>query len=303
VNDQTPAAHWVRVAPGGTDVRDPDWKLLLARISDGVCTPFLGAGAIASTLPLGSEVAQRWAVAHGYPLDDGHDLARVAQFLAVHADDAMYPKELIGDELGALPPPDFTAEGEPHAALARLPLPIYITTNYDESMLAALAAAGKDPRREICRWNRSPALAEEPSPFADAGYTPTPANPLVFHLHGRLGLPESLVLTEDDYLDFLVAISRDPGLLPHPIQRALASTSLLFVGYRLADWDFRVIHRGLVAATEASLRRLSVTVQLTAEPAARDYLDRYFGALKLRVYWGTATEFAAELGERRSAVV
>ena len=53
-----------------------------------------------------------------------------------------------------------------------------------------------------------------------------------------------------------------------------------------------------MAATEASLRRLSVTVQLTAEDAARDYLDRYFNALKLRVYWGTAATFAADLHER-----
>ena len=42
------------------------------------------------------------------------------------------------------------------------------------------------------------------------------------------------MLTEDDYLDFLVAVSRDEELLPHQIQRALAGTSLLFVGYRLA---------------------------------------------------------------------
>ena len=109
------------------------------------------------------------------------------------------------------------------------------------------------------------------------------------------------MLTEDDYLDFLVAIARDAALLPHQIQRALAGTSLLFVGYRLADWDFRVIHRGLVAATEASLRRLSVTVQLAAEEPAREYLDQYFGALKLRVYWGTAAAFAGELSERWAA--
>jgi hypothetical protein len=283
-------------------LRDTDWRLLLARIADGACTPFLGAGATAHALPLASDIARRWAGDHGYPLGDADDLARVAQFLAVHQDDAMYPKELIGDEFAQLDPPDFTADGEPHALLASLPLPIFITTNYDDSMYAALAAAGKDPHREVCRWNRSPALAEEPSPFADAAYVPTAANPLVYHLHGRIGLPESLVLTEDDYLDFLVAVSRDPGLLPHPIQRALAGTSLLFIGYRLADWEFRVIHRGLVAATEASLRRLSVTVQLTADAPAREYLDEYFGALKVRVYWGTAAEFVADLGRRRSAV-
>jgi hypothetical protein len=254
----------------------------------------------AHAIPLGAQIARRWSASHGYPLEDVDDLARVSQYLAVHQDDAMYPKELLTQELQELPSTDLTVPCEPHAGLASLPLPMFLTTNYDDSMYRALLAAGKDPRREICRWNKSPALSEAPSAFADSAYAPTPANPLVYHLHGRLGLPESLVLTEDDYLDFLVAIAANPRLLPHPIQRALAGTSLLFVGYRLADWDFRVIHRGLVAASEASLRRLSVTVQLSATDAARDYLDRYFGALKLRVYWGSAQDFVEELLERWS---
>ena len=282
-------------------MRDPDWNLLLARVEDAACTPFLGAGAAAHALPLGAEIAQRWATEYGYPLEDTHDLARVAQFVAVHADDAMYPKDLLRRELAGLPGPDLTASGEPHMVLARLPLPVYITTNYDNAMFDALTAVGKDPRREVCRWNRSPMLRDAESPFADPAYRPTPANPLVYHLHGYLELHESIVLTEDDYLDFLVAIAREPDLLPHHVQRALAGTSLLFLGYRLADWDFRVIHRGLVAALEASLRRLSVTVQLAAEDAARQYLDQYFGALKLRVYWGTAAEFAGELEGRWGA--
>src|SRR5437867_1776553 len=107
-------------------MRDTDWNLLLGRIGDGLCTPFLGAGAAADALPLGAQIAERWASAHGYPLEDVHDLARVAQFLAVHQDDAMYPKELLGDELGALPGPDLSSAGEPHAILAGLPLPIFI---------------------------------------------------------------------------------------------------------------------------------------------------------------------------------
>lgn len=159
-------------------MRDTDWNLMLARIRDGLCTPFLGAGAAAHALPLGAQIAQRWAVAHRYPLDDAHDLARVSQFLAVHQDDAMYPKELLRDELMALPVTDVAAPDDPHAVLAGLPLPLFITTNYDDSMYHALKAAGKDPRREVCRWNRSAALAQEPSPLADPTYTPTPANPL-----------------------------------------------------------------------------------------------------------------------------
>jgi hypothetical protein len=251
----------------------------------------------AGTLPLGSEIARRWADEHGYPLDDPHDLARVAQFLGVHRDDAMLPKEEICRELEFHGLPDFTQKNEPHAALAKLPLPIFLTTNYESSMVAALRQRGKEPRQEFCRWNNSPAVRSEPT-VLDASFTPTPTNPIVFHLHGHLGVPESLVLTEDDYLDFLVAISRNENLLPHQIERALAGASLLFIGYRLADWDFRVLHRGLVMAGERSLRRLSVTVQLRATDSARDYLDKYFGSMNVRVYWGTASEFALELDRR-----
>ncbi len=46
--------------------------------------------------------------------------------------------------------------------------------------------------------------------------------------------------TEDDYLDFLCAISGDLSLLPPRIQEAFTDTSLLFLGHRIADWDFRV---------------------------------------------------------------
>lgn len=277
---------------------DEDWQLLMRRIRGGSCTPFLGAGAASGTLPLGRDIAERWAREHGYPLEDTGDLARVAQYVGVRSDDAMVPKELIRAEIEGLGPPDFSRPDEPHGALAGLPLPLFITTNYDGFMVAALREAGKDPKRELCRWNASPTLSHEPTVLARK-FVPTPASPVVFHLHGHLDVPESLVLTEDDYLGFLVALSRDTSLLPHQILKAFASTSLLFVGYRLTDWSFRVIHRGVVMAGDPSLRRLSVTVQLPAtDDASREYLDRYFGAYRVRVYWGTAEQFVTELRER-----
>jgi SIR2-like domain len=278
---------------------EDDWQLLLGRIKSGNCTPFLGAGACAGTLPLGGDVAARWAREFDYPLGDARDLARVAQFLAVRMGDAMAPKERISEEFRRFSEPAVTGDGEPHSVLAELPLPIFITTNYDGFMANALRRARKDPQSEICRWNRSPAVKGEPVVLT-SGFAPTPARPVVFHLHGRLEVPESLVLTEDDYLDFLVAVSREQRLLPHQIKKALAGASLLFIGYRLADWNFRVLHRGLVMAGESSLRRLSVTVQLHAASAEREYLEKYFGAMNVRVYWGDASDFASELRERWS---
>lgn len=75
-------------------LKEGDWGLLLERIKDGKCTPFLGAGACAGTLPLGAEVAKEWAEKYAYPLEDSSDLARVAEYLAV-TKDPMSPKEEI----------------------------------------------------------------------------------------------------------------------------------------------------------------------------------------------------------------
>jgi len=62
-----------------------------------------------------------------------------------------------------------------------------------------------------------------------------------------------LCLTEDDYLGFSRSIfartskSKTERAGPRVIEEALTATSLLFVGYRLSDINFRVIFRGLVA--------------------------------------------------------
>jgi hypothetical protein len=158
--------------------------------------------------------------------------------------------------------------------------------------------AGKEPRRELCRWQKGD-VYKDVRPVLDGTFVPEPAKPVVFHLHGHLGVPESLVLTEDDYLDFLVAVSRDELLLlPHEVQKAVA-TSLLFVGYSLSDWDFRVILRGILSRLTKSDRWLNVTVQLPRDdPQQEEYLEEYFrGLFEVKVFWGTAREFAQELRE------
>jgi hypothetical protein len=287
-------------------MRDEDWDLLVARIRAEKCTPFLGAGACWPTLPTGKDLARQWAKAHKYPLDDKEDLARVAQYLGVHLDDQVVPKEQIIEHFADLGTPDFTKADEPHMALAKLPVPIYITTNYDDFMEQALRLEGKDPQPEICRWNSHPAVQNAPGVLRDdPDFEPTPRKPLVFHLLGQAPIPESLVLTEDDYLDFLVAVARNEEVLPDRIREAFAGTSLLFIGYSLADWDFRVLHRGLVMTGEAALRRISVTVQLERKDRnarrAREYLEKYFARMAARVYWGDADKFAAELTEKWEA--
>ena len=219
-------------------LEEKDWKLLLRRIKDGKCTPFLGAGACCEKIPIGSQIANEWAKKYDYPMEDSYDLIRVAQFVAV-TEDAMTPKEEICKKINELlkevTPKYFEIPDELHGVLADLPLPVYITTNYDDLMVRALKSRGKTPNQEICRWNKC-LMQRKPT---SSDFDPTPEKPLVFHLHGFCEIPESLVLTDDDYLDFLVAISMEQNLLPPRIQEAFTSTSLLFLGYRIADWDFK----------------------------------------------------------------
>jgi SIR2-like protein len=285
---------------------DYQWELLLKRISKGECTPFLGAGACFGTLPLGRTIAEQWAKNHDYPLDDAHDLARVSQYLALKYGESLYPKEKIIEEyFDGVNTPDFTSPDEPHALLAELPLPIYMTTNYDDFMIRALADRKKNVQKELCRWHES--IQELPSPF-DNGFIPTPENPIVYHLHGHKDSANSLVLTEDDYLDFLVNISSNDQpnnrVIPPAIRAAMTRTSLLFIGYSLADWDFRVIFRGLLKTIGTNQQRVSITVQLapgsktSSQEEVQGYLDRYFEKDKMTVYWGTAREFTSELRSR-----
>lgn len=289
---------------------ESDWNILIKRIHAKKCTPFIGAGACAGTLPLGSEIAREWAGEYGYPLNDTGDLARVSQFLALK--DPIFPKEEIQTRFKKVAPPDFTKPDEPHALLADLNLPIYITTNYDSFMYLALKNRQRDPKRELCRWNKI--IENETSSVfgtkedkADNG--PTPANPLVYHLHGHYDNPQSLVLTEDDYLNFLVNLSTESQtVLPHAIRTALATTSLLFIGYSLSDWNFRVLFRGLIGSGGSSHAYPSIAVQLTpsslsdnsenGKKRAQEYLNEYFTTIQkvnVKVYWGDIKEFSTEL--------
>ncbi len=123
-------------------------------------------------------------------------------------------------------------------------------------------------------------------------------------------MPESLVLTEDDYLNFLVNISKDKDLLPYQIRKAMAGTSLLFLGYRISDWDFRVLFRGIASYVENSTKRAHISVQLALEyeriskkqqAKVQEYLEDYFANLAIRVSWGSSREFATELRRRWEA--
>ncbi len=102
-------------------------------------------------------------------------------------------------------------------------------------MESALKNKGKDPVSEFCRQNNYGQAAGIQSFFDDPEYKPKEAKPLVYRLHGNRDIPQSMVLTENDYIDFTVNISKDntSSILPAKIRQIFADTTILFIGYSL----------------------------------------------------------------------
>jgi hypothetical protein len=315
------------------DVAMEKWPALLRHIRRGRCTPILGPGLTEPLLGSRREIARRWADTYTFPMApyDCEDLPQVAQYLAVNQD-RMFPRDELGEHLRQeilrrygedLPDaPEsasldelITAVGaqrrardpaEPHRMLAGLPLPVYITTDPSNLLADALAAAGKHPQVELCLWNNDVALL--PSIYDEQpGYRPDVQHPLVYHLFGRIQEPDSLVLTEDDYFDYLIGTTRDRDLIPAVVRRALADTALLFLGFRMDDWNFRVLFRSIMSQEGRGRRSryAHVAVQIDPEEGrileperARRYLESYFQEADISIYWGSAEDFVRELQSR-----
>lgn len=191
-------------------------------------------------------------------------------------------------------PSPHDAASNPLRLLAALPLSIFVTTSFHETLEDVLRTGAKQPkdvRTEVFRWRDG--LDSIPSVFArEPDYTPTPEQPLVYHLHGLDRYPESLVLTEDDYLDFLTNIFRE-GRNIHPrVRQALTESSLVLIGYHPREWDFRTIFRGVIRPRPQGILKDNVYIQVDrSDQHLTTYLEKYMRQSFFEVEWCEPADF------------
>lgn len=299
------------------------------------------------------ELADYWAQEIGYPLLDSYRMSRVAQyqvfkmegqateakksylaflkrmllsvaenvasieedsdFAATVAALKQVRRASFADIVNELDFPRFPEDKEdPLRVLARLPIKIFLTTSYYDFIEQALVAENKKPRSRLCLWNMD-AEAVEQEHRSNPDYEPDVKNPVVYHLFGMERYPQSMVLSEDDYLRFLWRLAQPPAddgdelIIPSYLEAELKSSSLLLLGYRLQDWDLRVLFHGLlnVDRVAAARERTSVAIQIDPDDqplvknrkGAEYYLDSYFREAKFHMRIQPVDEFIAELGE------
>jgi SIR2-like protein len=77
---------------------------------------------------------------------------------------------------------------------------------------------------------------------------------------GYFEVPETMVLSESDYLDFMVRLQEKVPILPPEITIAVTTNTLLFAGYSLSDWNFRVLELSDATSTGLSFTLVVVAV-------------------------------------------
>jgi hypothetical protein len=311
------------------------WPPLLSHIEKKRCLPILGPGLVDSLLGTRVEMARILAEAWNYPMsmESRKNLPQVSQYLTSIWDEVSFIEKMMDysknmiykrfkDEISEI---DKTQDldklisnigrkrrnenvNEPHGFLAKQNIPVFITTTFNSLLEDALKEEGKEPRSEICHWN------DRNKDFVsinkkDPDYEATVKEPLVYYLFGRICEPESLVITEDNYFDYLIGITKFNDDIPLVIKNYLANSSLLMLGHELDSWDFRVLYRSILnqegAEKGRQLRNMAAQVNpeednIVEPEEARKYLEKYFGEKKIDVFWGTVYEFIHEFNKQQN---
>lgn len=324
------------------------WDTLAADIGSDQCLPILGPGLTESLFGSTRAMARKWAERYEFPLAprDRDDLAQVAQYLdyqksrnyailelrkyLVGQVRERYPQELAqaksarGEDLltcdlfegllnelilvvGKAQRQNYP--GDVHHQLARLPCRIFVNANRDNLLRDALLELGKRPQVQLCTWrmvNDRHKPSGKPMP---KDYSPSIEEPLIFHVFGNLEQPMSLVLSEDDYFDFLTAVTRAENVkklgIPTSVSRAFAESGWLLLGFQPDDWDFRVLLRGVLKqpGDAQGMQNMRVAVQINPSEGsqidptrATKYVEKFFQTQgKMTTFWGTPEAFMARL--------
>jgi len=254
------------------NIRDRHWNVLLDSIESCNCIPVIGPdlcmmrddGARHNlAIALSQELAEILLEDKQVQAKDPNHLRLVSQ---------MFQNELSRDELSV----EVKGFYERHARrlaeckdptfenLAALPFELFVTSRHDKMLEHHLEEQGKQPKVKHYHFK-----GDRTATLRALG---TVEEPVVYHLHGSFEDPSSLVITENDLLDFLRAVvASDPGL-PIDLQNLFHGKNVLFLGFGLGDYHLRI----LLHALNLSKRNMSFVLENTPVAEYQKVFDQRF---------------------------
>jgi hypothetical protein len=162
-------------------------------------------------------------------------------------------------------------------ALAEMPFRMVITTNYDRLFERSLPA-DKTPQYGIYKPNIKKAEAT-----FNLDTVPDENKPFIYKLHGDINERESIVITDEDYIHFILRMSDTEKFHPVPklFRSQFAEWPTLFIGYSLQDYNLRVLIRTLLWKLDVASLPTMYSVDLKPDPL----IEYFYGTGPTRYVW------------------
>lgn len=224
-----------------TELRDRDWEVLLRSIERDNCVLLLGPEldlALDGGQPrnlaseLAAELAEVLSEERDRDVPRNASLSLVAQIFenelsrdVLEMEVERFYRKCADDVVGKT---EASFEG-----LATIPFSMVITSRHDTTFAQILAQNGKEPRTRTYEFtgDRRDIL----------GHLGTAEEPLVYQLHGSLDKVGSVVITENDQLEFLRAVVSENPKLPTDLTNQLRDKNFLFVGFGIRSFQLRLL--------------------------------------------------------------
>ncbi|HSE82426.1 MAG TPA: SIR2 family protein [Gaiellaceae bacterium] len=280
------------------------YSVVIKGMFEGRVVPLLGAGVNLcgrpegmvwkygdpNHMPSGDELAEFLADYFEFPSKGRPDLARVSQYAAViqgsgplyeelhQLFDADYPPTSLHTFLAGLP-------AVQREVLGKAKYQLIVTTNYDDALERAFARAGEpydvvtyeaegEHRGAFFHWpyEEEPRLIERPNEYADIAQAD---RTVILKMHGAIDRRDpdrdSFVITEDHYIEYL-ARTDISNLIPVTLAAKLRKSAFLFLGYRMRDWNLRVILQRIWGEQRLSYK--SWAIQLDPEAIEQEFWSK-----------------------------
>lgn len=259
--------------------------------------PFLGAGACAEYvtkvgrvpgIPLGGKftelILDRCRSLNGQPNGSQLDLLSAAEYLVYLESGSREGLESIfASEISRI-----TQPRPIHTVLAQLvEIGVVITTNYDQLLEMALGQYGR-PLSKYVYDSQNPRTG-----VCSERFPVKPPNIILHKMHGTIEQRRTMVVTQSDYIRYLANLTDPARGMPEYFRKiVIPNQSLLFLGYSLRDWNFRVIWEGVLSSYAESGTSLK-SYAVVRQPS--DFDRDYFRDRKIVLLDFDITEFAKAL--------
>jgi hypothetical protein len=177
--------------------------------------------------------------------------------------------------------------------------PLIVTTNYDRALEQAFEDAGEkfdlvfysnaidtQIRDKFLHQKPNDTPKEIPAPVNEYTELSFSQRPVILKLYGsldRIEKEESLVITEENYIEYLVTRNLNEFLPPKLLTKLRTKgTNLLFLGYPLDNWNQRIILHRIFSQNLTSTKKKGSewwTIQSNTEEFAQKLWDSYDVAL------------------------